>query len=90
MIYRGNSSKTNFGKRYEFAWNILYTKGTEGNPSQELREMLKYVEGTNQINALNVKLAENGRVDDIVKSSANQEYQKQLLKEFGLLQSESM
>lgn len=133
---------------------FLYTKGTEGNPSQELQEMLKYMEssiaenvtnesiaaihdyvsevkrdkevgiqymkswerekmlretaiaeglaegrakgleegrkegikeGTTQINALNVKLAEVGRVDDIVKSSSDQEYQKQLLKEFGLL-----
>ena len=55
---------------------FLYTKGTEGNPSQELREMLKYMESS---------IAENRRVDDIIKSSANQEYQKQLLKEFGLL-----
>lgn len=32
---------------------FLYTKGTEGNPSQELRDMLKYLEKTNDENVTN-------------------------------------
>jgi predicted transposase/invertase (TIGR01784 family) len=114
---------------------FLYTKGTEGNPSQELQEMLKYIEnsivtnvtnqniaaihqyvsnvkhdrevgvqymksweyeqmirdeslaeglaeGQKQINILNQKLANAGRMDDIIKAASDREYQKQLLAEF--------
>lgn len=32
---------------------FLYTKGTEGNPSQELRDMLKYIENTTTDNITN-------------------------------------
>ncbi len=116
---------------------FLYTKGTEGNPSQELQEMLRYMEnsiaenvtnreiavihnyvnevkhdrkagiqymkswerekmmkeegieegkelGFEQINALNQRLAEEGRTEDIIKAASNAEYQKKLLLEFGL------
>lgn len=31
----------------------MYTKGTEGNPSQALRDMLKYLEKTNDDNVTN-------------------------------------
>lgn len=32
---------------------FLYTKGTEGNPSQELRDMLKYIQNTKEENITN-------------------------------------
>ena len=32
---------------------FLYTKGTEGNPSQELKDMLKYIENSTQNNIVN-------------------------------------
>lgn len=35
---------------------FLYTQGTEGNPSQELKDMLNYMEHTNHKNANNDKL----------------------------------
>ena len=119
----------------------LYTKGTEGSPSQELQDMLRYMENsieanvTNEtiqrlhkgiqiikqskevgvqymktwereamikeegraegrtkgreegrefVNELNRKLAEAGRMDDIVKAASDEAYQKELLKEYGL------
>ena len=36
---------------------FLYTKGTEGNPSQELRDMLKYMEKTTEDNVTNQDIA---------------------------------
>lgn len=127
---------------------FLYTRGTEGTPSQELQEMLQYIENSvaenvtnpeiaaihnyvnevkrdrkagiqymkswehdkmmrdegreegreegkrlglaeaqkqiDRINALNQKLAEDGRMEDIIMASSNKEYQKKLLVEFGL------
>ncbi len=41
-------------------------------------------EGRDDINSLNKKLAEANRIDDIVKAAEDPEYQKQLLKEFGI------
>lgn len=32
---------------------FLYTRGTEGNPSQELKDMLKYIEETTKANVTN-------------------------------------
>lgn len=32
---------------------FLYTKGTEGNPSQKLRDMLRYIEDTTEANVTN-------------------------------------
>lgn len=40
--------------------------------------------GERRVNTLNLKLAELGRTDDIIKSVINPEYQQQLFKEFGL------
>lgn len=37
---------------------FLYTKGTEGNPSQELREMLKYIENSIAKNVTNREIEE--------------------------------
>ncbi len=128
----------------------LYTKGTEGNPSQELRDMLKYMENSivenvtnadiraiheqvdavkrdkevgvqymksweremlireegkeegreegreegkevgkqeerRRLNTLILRLTEDGRADDIVKAAQDEDYQKQLLEEYGLV-----
>lgn len=41
-------------------------------------------EERNRINQLNVKLAELQRTEDILKAATDEEYQKKLLKEFGL------
>lgn len=35
----------------------LYTKGTQGNPSQELRDMLKYIEDSSEKNAKSKELS---------------------------------
>ena len=37
-----------------------------------------------QLNQLTILLAEQGRMDDIVKAAKDREYQEQLCKEFGL------
>lgn len=42
---------------------FLYTKGIEGNPSQELRDMLKYIEETTADNVTNPTIA---AVDNLV------------------------
>ena len=38
-----------------------------------------------EINAMNIKLSELGRTDDILKAAREPEYQEQLLKEFHLV-----
>ena len=108
---------------------FLYTKGTEGNPSQELKDMLKYIEnstqnnianpniesihrlvekvrrkkevdinymkswehdkwmreeGQDRINELIIKLSEAGRMEDIIRSAKDRDYQEKLLEEFEL------
>jgi predicted transposase/invertase (TIGR01784 family) len=47
---------------------FLYTKGTEGNPSQELRDMLKYMEETTEENVTNQSLAAVHRLVRDVKN----------------------
>ena len=42
-------------------------------------------QGEHSINSLILCLAELGRTSDIIKSASDPEYQKKLLKEFGLL-----
>ena len=54
--------------------DILITTGRE-----EGRE-----EGQNRINQLNFKLAESGRIEDMIKATTDPEYQQELLKEFNL------
>ena len=36
---------------------FLYTKGTEGNPSQDLKDMLKYIQNTTDYNITNQNIA---------------------------------
>jgi predicted transposase/invertase (TIGR01784 family) len=47
---------------------FLYTKGTEGNPSQKLRDMLKYMEKTTEENITNQSLAAMHRLVEEVKN----------------------
>ena len=46
---------------------FLYTKGTEGNPPEALKALLKYMEETVRENAVNEELQEIQRMVDIVK-----------------------
>ena len=46
---------------------FLYTKGTEGNPSQTLKDMLKYIETTTAVNITNKDIASIQRMVDKVK-----------------------
>ena len=41
-------------------------------------------QGLGRANALNVKLADAGRADDIIRAASDRTYQEQLFKEFGL------
>ena len=42
--------------------------------------------GEMRINKLNQKLAEQGRVEDIIKASQDSDYQEELMRELGFLQ----
>ena len=46
---------------------FLYTKGTEGNPSKELRELLYYMENTTEENAVNDSLKSIQQMVNLVK-----------------------
>lgn len=46
---------------------FLYTRGTEGNPSQELRDMLKYIEKTTEENVTNQDIESVNRLVDKLK-----------------------
>ena len=46
---------------------FLYTKGTEGNPSEELRQFLTYMEHTTEENAKNENLRNIHKRVNIVK-----------------------
>ena len=47
-------------------------------------EQMAHDEGRNEVNQLNILLAESGRIDDIIKAAKDKEYQKKLFDEFGL------
>ena len=46
---------------------FLYTKGTEGNPSEELRQFLTYMEHTTEENAKNENLRNIHQMVNVVK-----------------------
>ena len=48
---------------------FFYTKGTEGNPRQELRDMLKYIEDTRSENITSQTIDELNRLVDTVRHS---------------------
>lgn len=60
---------------------MMRDEGREEGKRLGLAEAQKQID---RINALNQKLAEDGRMEDIIMASSNKEYQKKLLVEFGL------
>ena len=87
IIVKANENRLKEGKRdmcnalLELMKDELDEKREEG-----IREGIKEGEslGVNRINQLILKLSELNRTDDILKAAADREYQKKLLKEFGL------
>ena len=87
IIVKANENQLKEGKRdmcnalLELMKDELDEKREEG-----IREGIKEGEslGENRINQLILKLSELNRTDDILKAAADREYQKKLLKEFGL------
>ena len=87
IIVKANENRLKEGKRdmcnalLELMKDELDEKREEG-----IREGMKEGEslGENRINQLILKLSELNRTDEILKAAADREYQKKLLKEFGL------
>ena len=87
IIVKANENQLKEGKRdmcnalLELMKDELDEKREEG-----IREGIREGEslGVNRINQLILKLSELNRTDDILKAAADREYQKKLLKEFGL------
>ena len=75
IIVKANENRLKEGKRD--MCNALDEKREEG-----IREGESL--GENRINQLILKLSELNRTDEILKAAADREYQKKLLKEFGL------
>lgn len=57
-------------------------KGIEKGMEQGIEEGVK--QGQGRVNTLIVKLAESGRMEDIVRAASDREYQDNLFREFGL------
>lgn len=57
-------------------------KGIEQGMEQGIEKGVK--QGQGRVNALIVKLAEAGRMEDIVRAASDREYQDRLFSEFGL------
>ena len=57
-------------------------KGIEKGIEQGMEQGVK--QGQGRVNALIVKLAEAGRMEDIVRAASDREYQDRLFSEFGL------
>ena len=87
IIVKANETRLKEGKRdmcnalLELMKDELDEKREEG-----IREGIREGEslGENRINQLILKLSELNRTDEILKAAADREYQKKLLKEFGL------
>ena len=87
IIVKANENRLKEGKRdmcnalLELMKDELDEKREEG-----IREGIKEGEslGESRINQLNLKLSELSRSDEILKAAVDREYQKKLLKEFGL------
>ena len=83
MIVKANENQLKEGKR-DMCNALLELMKDELDEKRE--EGIKEGEslGVNRINQLILKLSELNRTDDILKAAADREYQKKLLKEFGL------
>ena len=91
IIVKANENRLKEGKRdmcnalLELMKDELDEKREEGI-REGIKEGIKEGEslGENRINQLILKLSELNRTDEILKAAADREYQKKLLKEFGL------
>ena len=63
---------------------MLLTEFDEERYERTLRQDA-YEDGREDVNKLNEILLSEGRIEDLRKSTINQEYQNQLMKEFGIL-----
>ena len=91
IIVKANENRLKEGKRdmcnalLELMKDELDEKREEGI-REGIKEGIKEGEslGESRINQLNLKLSELSRSDEILKAAVDREYQKKLLKEFGL------
>lgn len=91
IIVKANENRLKEGKQdmcnalLELMKDELDEKREEGI-REGIKEGIKEGEslGENRINQLILKLSELNRTDEILKAAADREYQKKLLKEFGL------
>ena len=91
IIVKANENRLKEGKRdmcnalLELMKDELDEKREEGI-REGIKEGIKEGEslGENRINQLILKLSELNRTDEILQAAADREYQKELLKEFGL------
>ena len=65
------------------AWDDHKKLGIQEGMQRGMQQGMQ--QGEHSINSLILCLAELGRTSDIIRSAADPEYQKKLLKEFGLL-----
>ena len=79
IIVKANENRLKEGKR-DMCNALLELMKDELDEKREEGEAL----GENRINQLILKLSELNRTDEILKAAADREYQKKLLKEFGL------
>ena len=79
IIVKANKNRLKEGKR-NMCNALLELMKDELDEKREEGEAL----GENRINQLILKLSELNRTDEILKAAADREYQKKLLKEFGL------
>lgn len=68
---------------YDEGYGIGMQDGIKDGMQQGIQQGMQ--QGEHSINSLILCLAELGRTSDIIKSASDPEYQKKLLKEFGLL-----
>lgn len=63
---------------------VLYRRLIENQSPVFFTIAIQLYEGMDRIYQLNIKLSELHRTEDILKAATDKEYQKKLLKEFGL------
>lgn len=73
---------------YDKGYGMGMQDGKKDGMQQGMQQGIQQgmLQGEHSINSLILCLAELGRTDDIIRSASDPEYQKKLLKEFGLLQ----
>ena len=66
--------------------NSISRKKGRVNMGQAIEELIEdgKKEGKNRINSLNLKLTQDGRMDDLIKSFQDMDFQERLLEEYNL------